>query len=119
MNTGCPAPTALAFLSALGTPLARRIEVWLPDTDRAVLMRVAGHCEVRGKLPLPDGEEPILRGASTLGQAMATGIPALTHPAGDEPGELGASAAAAGLKVLLAMPLLRDGRLLAVIGWYF
>ena len=51
--------------------------------------------------------------------AMATGIPAISQQAADEPGALGASAAAAGLQVLLAMPLLRDGRLLAVVGWYF
>jgi len=116
-----PAPDTwvLAFLSALGTPLARRIEVWLPDPARTELHRVAGFCEVLGRLPPAEGEAPIARGASTLGMAMASGIPGLTHQAGDEPGELGASATVAGLQVLLAMPLLRDGRLLAVIGWYF
>jgi len=119
-NSG-PGPDTwvLAFLSALGTPLARRIEVWLPDPARSELHRVAGFCEVLGRLPASDGELPILRGASTLGMAMASGIPGLTHHAGDEPGELGASATVAGLQVLLALPLLRDGRLLAVIGWYF
>ena len=50
---------------------------------------------------------------------LVTGIPAISHHASDEPGELGASARAAGLEVLLAMPLLHGGRLLAVIGWYF
>lgn len=114
-----PDTWVLAFLSALGTPLARRIEVWLPNTHRTELHRVAGFCEVLGKLPPGHAERPIQRGASTIGQAMVTGIPAISHHAGDEPGELGASAKAAGLQVLLAMPLLRDGRLLAVIGWYF
>ena len=114
-----PDTWVLAFLSALGTPLARRIEVWLPDAQRSELHRVAGFCEVLGKLPPGDAERPIQRGASTIGQTMATGIPAISHHAGDEPGDLGASATAAGLQVLLAMPLLRDGRLLAVIGWYF
>ncbi len=109
----------LAFLSALGTPLARRIEVWLPDPERSVLQCVAGHCEVLGKLPVAVDQAPIARGASTLGLAMATGIPGFSHHAGDEPGALGESALAADLQVLLAMPLLRDGRLLAVIGWYF
>ncbi len=110
---------ALAFLSALGTPLALRIEVWLPDPGHTTLRRVAGHCEVLGKLPPGEGEPPVARGAGTLGRAMASGIPGISHQAGAEPGELGASAQAAGLTVLLAMPLLRDGRLLAVIGWYF
>lgn len=114
-----PGTWVLAFLSALGTPLARRIEVWLPDPERTELHRVAGFCEVLGKLPLAAGEPPIPRSGSTLGAAMATGIPAISQQAADEPGALGASAAAAGLQVLLAMPLLRDGKLLAVIGWYF
>lgn len=114
-----PDTWVLAFLLALGTPLARRIEVWLPDTHRTALHRVAGFCEVLGKLPPGDAERSIRRGASTIGQTMVTGIPAISHHAGDEPGDLGASATAAGLQVLLARPLLRDGRLLAVIGWYF
>jgi DNA-binding transcriptional ArsR family regulator len=109
----------LAFLSALGSPLARRIEVWLPDIGRTELHRVAGFCELLGKLPAGESERPIARGASVIGQTLVTGIPAISRHAGDEPGELGASAKAAGLQVLLAMPLLRDGRLLAVIGWYF
>ena len=103
----------LAFLSALGTPLALRIEVWLPDPDRTALHRVAGHCEVLGKLPPGEGALPIARSAGTLGRAMASGVPGISHQAGAEPGALGASARAAGLTVL------RDGRLLAVIGWYF
>lgn len=114
-----PDTWVLAFLLALGTRLARRIEVWLPDIHRTALHRVAGFCEVLGKLSPGDAERSIRRGASTIGQTMVTGIPAISHHACDEPGDLGASATAAGLQVLLARPLLRDGRLLAVIGWYF
>ena len=120
-TTTGPDTWVLAFLSALGTPLARRIEAWLPDAQRSELHRVAGFCEMLGKFPVVEGEgdKPIARGASTLGMTLVTGIPAISHHAGDEPGELGASARAAGLEVLLAMPLLQSGRLLAVIGWYF
>ena len=124
-NTG-PDSWVLAFLSALGTPLARRIEVWLPDAQRSELQCVAGFCELLGKLPASGveglggaGDKPIARGASTLGMTLVTGIPAISQHAGDEPGELGASARAAGLQVLLAMPLLNGGRLQAVIAWYF
>ena len=116
-----PDTWVLAFLSALGTPLARRIEVWLPDAQRSELHRVAGFCEVLGKFPAVEGDcdKPIARGASTLGMTLVTGIPAISQHASDEPGELGESAWAAGLEVLLAMPLLQGGRLLAVIDWYF
>lgn len=70
-------------------------------------------------LPPGEGRLPVAPGVGTRGRALATGVPGFSQQAGAEPAEPGASAQAAGLTVLLAMPLLRDGRLLAVIGWYF
>lgn len=75
-----------------------------------------------GTLPPDEGQLPVARGVGTRGRALATGVPGFSQQAGAEPGapdEPGASAQAAGLTVLLAMLLLHDGRLLAVIGWYF
>ena len=37
----------------------------------------------------------------------------------DEPGSVGAAAREAGLESMLAVPVLRGGRVTAVVAWYF
>ena len=97
----------MAFLSALATPIARRIEIWLPDTRRETLLRASGFCEAEGTLgALPTG---IARGEGSLGQVFLTGVPAI-----DE------RAAVAGTHLAqVAIPVLRQGRLMAVVALYF
>lgn len=118
----CPGPTehshVLAFLSALGTPIARRIEIWLSDAPRERLTRASGFCEVMGTLD--DATAPTLeRGQGTIGRLLLTGAPGLSDAAGAEPGGIGAQATAAGLHSLVAMPVINAGRLTAAVVWYF
>ena len=51
----CPVPGeatyVLAFLSALGTPIARRFEIWKPDAEREHLHLEGGFCEQAGASP--------------------------------------------------------------------
>jgi hypothetical protein len=120
-----PCPTrndehyVIAFLSALATPIARRLEMWEPDASRSRLHRTAGFCEVTGVFGESTDGPWLDRGQGTIGTPFLTGIPAASDQAGSEPAGIGASAQQAGLEALVAMPVLRDGRLAAVVAWYF
>ena len=52
-------------------------------------------------------------------QELALETPAFSEDAGGEPGGIGASAKAAGLTSLVALPVLKDGRLVSTVAWYF
>ena len=119
----CPVPRpetfVTAFLSALGTPIARRFESWEPDSTRQRLMRSTGFCEVEGTLaPSAEATQPE-RSQGTIGRAFLTGAPAFSDNVASEPGTIGASAAEAGLASVVAVPIVRDGLLVAVVAWYF
>jgi hypothetical protein len=111
----------MAFLSAMATPLVRRFETWLPDADAdgERLHRAGGFCEVTGTLGEGAGSDFIEWGQGTLGRAFFTGVPAVGENAASEPGSVGVAACAALLDAVVALPVLRDGRLQAVVAWYF
>ncbi len=127
----CPAEHGkmyvLAFLSALATPIARRVEVWErfesaesePAADAPHLRRSSGFCERRGSLAA-SAQTPLLeRGQGTIGQALLTGVPGISSQADTEPLGLGAAASEAGLKSLVAIPVIRNGRTVACVALYF
>lgn len=118
----CSTPGAdhwvLAFLSALATPIVRRFEVWQPDAARERMCRSSGFCETAGALGgAPDGPS-VARGQGSVGMTLLTGVPAVGPDVGAEPAT-GAEARRAGLGSMVAIPLLRDGRLQATVAWYF
>ena len=119
----CPTPRnesyVMAFLSALGTPLARRFEIWEPDAARAQLHLAGGFCESAGTLAPAYGMVVLDRGQGSIGKVFLTGVPAVSDNASTEPASVGPAAAAAGLNTLVAIPVLRDGRLVAAVAWYF
>ena len=75
--------------------------------------------------------QPVERGQGAIGQAFQSGIPQVAEMAGAEPGGVAtmqsaadatpgaAPADAAGFESILALPVIREGRLLAVVAWYF
>jgi hypothetical protein len=108
----------MSFLSALATPIARRIEVWHHDRAEGQLVLASGHCEHEGNLPGARPRVAIERGQGTVGRVMLTGCPSVTEHARDEPGPVGRAAQAAGWSSLVALPVIREGRLTAVVAWY-
>lgn len=108
----------MTFLSALGTPIARRCEFWDPDTTRQTLSCGGGFCEVDGRV---EASPAVLleRGQGTIGRLLLTGVPTVTSSAVDEPAGIGTMAARTGLHALAAIPILRDGRLVSVVALYF
>ena len=119
----CPVTTGehyvLTFLSAATTPIARRIEGWGPSTGGPSLARTYGYCETAGRLPTGADQTTLGSGEDTIASAFATGIPRIRQYAGDEPGAIGQSAAAAGLGGMIALPIVRDGIVAETVALYF
>jgi hypothetical protein len=109
----------MAFLSALATPIVRRFETWRPDAAGLQLQRAEGFCEVQGALDIGPEDERVDAGQGALGLALLTGVPQVCQPAAIEPGGVGVAARAAGLQAVVSFPVLRAGRVAAVVAWYF
>jgi hypothetical protein len=108
----------MAFLSALDTPTVRRFEIWEPGSRRTQVNRSSGFCESAGLLAgAPEGAVLEI-GEGAIGVAFASGIPSAGSVAAIER-HLGPSAQAVGLRTVVALPVLRDGLLRAVVAWYF
>lgn len=116
-STFGPQVYVMAFLSALATPIVRRFESWLPGPDGATLRLREGFCEQQGLLE--GAADRIERGQGVIGRAWTTCVPITSEQAQDEPGPVGAAARATGLDAVLALPVLRQGRVSAVVTWYF
>jgi len=113
-----PEVSVITLLSALGTPIARRIEVWAPDPARAHLVRVDGFCESKGRLKAELGVQ-IARGEGALGRTWLTGVPAISNVAVAEMGAAGADIEAVGLTSFVCLPVIMGGRLRSIVGLYF
>jgi len=71
----------MAFLSALATPIARRIETWQPATHNKSPVLVSGFCDTTGVLgPAQAAASPLAtpQGQALLSRALADGAPAIT-----------------------------------------
>jgi hypothetical protein len=104
----------LAFLSALATPLVRRLEVWSPAGSDGALYLSEGFCETQGLLQAST-DVAIAPGQGVVGRAYATAVPMVSERAQDEPGPVGTT----GWTAVAALPVLRQGRVTAVVAWYF
>ena len=110
---------ALSFLSARNTPMARRLEIWVPNETRDALVFHSGDGDPTADLATEYAQARIAKGDGTVGQAWLTGIPALRDGVAGDRSAAGRSAAAAGLGAVMAIPFIQAGELKAVITWYF
>lgn len=123
----------VTFLSAATTPIARRVEIWAPDAANESMVRRFGFCDASGQLPLladglalGDYKATMSHSARTswaatwgvIASACMSGVPQITEHAFDEP-VVGASAKAAGLQSMLAMPVMSEGMVAEVLVLYF
>ncbi len=105
----------LALLGTAAMPVAHRVEGWMPGAAGQGPQRAYGHCESAGALPV--GERA--GNAGSLAEAFASGVPQLGPRAADEPGALGASAAAAGLGGMIVLPIASEGVVAEAVALYF
>ncbi|MCA8882675.1 MAG: GAF domain-containing protein [Rhodobacteraceae bacterium] len=116
---GLPVPVpgnktyVLTLLSARGTPIARRFEIWdaraakVGQANEAVL--VDGICAREGPLWSEDKERRIAVWQGPIGKVLGTDLPVL---------ESGAPAVAAGYASMVALPIHRGGELAHIVAWY-
>ncbi|SFI93805.1 GAF domain-containing protein [Albimonas pacifica] len=118
-----PSPTESAYvltlLSALGTPIARRFEIWEREGDGpAALVDAVGD----GGESLFDGAAPpvVAPGEGLIGQALATGVPAASDAFAGAPANAAErAAAAAGFGATVVFPIHSGDRATQVAAWYF
>ncbi|RZI90096.1 MAG: GAF domain-containing protein [Variovorax sp.] len=88
----------MAFLSALATPIARRVETWEPDASGTALRRTLGFSEVQGASTTPG--TVALADGGPLAEAFTTGRPSVAEP-------------------MIAIPVAPKGRITAVMALHF
>lgn len=106
-------PYVLSLLSARGTPIARRFEMWdaraakVGKKGDAVL--IDGICEREGRLWDEDNPRRVSAWQGTIGKVLGTGLPVV---------ESGKPGLAAGYNSMVAIPIHLGGEIAHVIAWY-
>lgn len=108
----------LTLLSALGTPIARRFELWVPGNDRDSLVFHSGYCEERADLETQNGPVSLSPSQGTLGHVWRSGTPAISTDLAAEPEPIIASINGTRLTTLVAMPVITAAALKGVVAWY-
>jgi len=104
----------LTLLSARGTPLARRWEIW--DARQAKVGRandavlIDGICAREGALWSDEKERRVSAWQGIIGQVLGTGVPVV---------ESAENGHAAGYNSVVAMPIHTGGELSHVVAWYY
>ena len=116
---GLPVPVpgnrtyVLTLLSALGTPLARRFEIWDARAARVGHAREAvlvdGICAREGRLWDEDAERRVVPWQGLIGRVLGTGLPVL---------ESGSPGLAAGYDTMVGLPVYRGTDLAHIVAWY-
>ena len=127
----CATPGAhtwvLNLLSSRSTPIARRVESWLPadsgdgsasSNTSGRFQRSFGHCEIAGTLAAGESISSA-GGLGPISQAFASGRAVVADDLAGQPDPLTASAAALGLTAVLALPVGDGAAVGEVLALYF
>lgn len=118
---GLPVPVphdktyVMTLLSARGTPIARRFELWDARKARAgdnAALLVDGICAREGTLGDPDNagnERRVTAFQGAIGRVIGTGLPVV------QSGQAGLSA---GYSTMVAVPIHKGGELAHIVAWY-
>jgi len=113
----------LSLLSSHSTPIARRVESWLPladaDGEGRVLSRAFGHCEQAGTLAADSARLPLGAAGGVIGRAGVEGLAGVATAVQALPPALAAEMDSAGLGGLLALPVISEGQVSEVLALYF
>lgn len=110
----------LCLLSVREMPIARRYEIWVPNDERRVLRLLSAADETASGDHIAHLRDArIARGIGIIGQVWRTGVPQIASSLADDPSTAAASARIAGLDHVVAVPIVEQGILKAVVSWYF
>jgi hypothetical protein len=103
----------MTFLSAKATPIAKRIQIWIPEGNQLVCQQ--GYSKTSNNLAEIFETISVDKGVGALGRVWLTGMPLVTGNLQDEDynPELDA------LSSMLAIPVIEQGRLKAIVAFLF
>lgn len=108
------------LVSAMGLPIARRFEIWVPSSDSAGLVFLEGECDINKNFADDYAGVMLERYSGVLSHAWTTGIPAVSGDVAVQAAPaVRASAEKAGLKEMLAIPVMVDGKARALVAMYY
>jgi len=102
----------MTFLSAKGTPIARRFEVWVPVVSDDTLLFHDGYCEEGTDLFALYTERTRGKYTSLTGKSWKTGLPILTECHEPDDGDITFTGS-------LILPIIQNGFCKAVVELYF
>ena len=107
-------PYIMTFLSAKATPIAKRIQIWIPDAQGKQLICQQGYSKNSNDLAKIFETITINKGEGALGRVWLTGVPVIT---GDHEPDYNPELDS--LSCMLAIPVIEQGRLKAIVSFLF
>jgi hypothetical protein len=104
----------MTFLSAKATPIAKRIQIWIPDLQGKQLVCQQGYSKNNNDLAKIFETVTVNKGVGALGRVWLTGIPVIT---GDHEPDYNPELDS--LSSMLAIPVIEKGRLKAIVSFLF
>ena len=107
-------PYIMTFLSAKATPIAKRIQIWIPDAQGKQLICQQGYSKNSNDLAKIFETITVNKGEGALGRVWLTGVPVIT---GDHEPDYNPELDS--LSSMLAIPVIEQGRLKAIVSFLF
>jgi hypothetical protein len=107
-------PYIMTFLSAKATPIAKRIQIWIPDQQGKQLICQQGYSKSSNNLAKIFETMTVNKGVGALGRVWLTGMPIIT---GDHEPDYNPELDS--LSSMLAIPVIEKGRLKAIVSFLF
>jgi hypothetical protein len=108
----------MTFLSVRNSPLARRVEVWVPDAAARKFTLAAGYCEIAGALQELHAITDVPIETGLFAAMGTTGIPVIAKDLSRLDDAVARAASAAGLASMIAMPIFTRDEFTAIVAWY-
>lgn len=104
----------MTFLSAKATPIAKRIQIWIPDEKNNQLICQQGYSKHSNNLAEIFETLTVNKGVGALGRVWLTGMPVIT---GNQ--DIKYNPELDSLSSMLAIPVIERGRLKAIVTFLF
>jgi hypothetical protein len=104
----------LTFLSAKATPIAKRIQLWVPDAERKQLICQQSYSKNSNNLAEIFETLTVDKGVGALGRVWLTGMPSIS---GNQ--EAAYNAELDDLSSMLAIPVIEQGKLTSIVTFLF
>lgn len=119
ITTGLAIPVSdgcyvMTFLSAKATPLAKRIQLWMPDDSGERLLCQQGYSKQDNELAQLFESVSVNKGEGALGRVWLTGLPIITGSNEDD-----YNSELHDLSRMLAIPIIIHGQLKAIVSFLF